>query len=545
MLTPRKPKLRILPAILAALCSAGTGTVAQAANHREAPLTALDSKADITDWFAFVSYNDPTKLTMILNVDPLLQPSNGPNYFPFDPEIQYEMKVDNNFDADEDLIVRVRFKTEIRAPGVFTGLLGVGNGIATPSTAPQPPPPGSPLLPPAITALDGPGSEGFNLRQSYTVSILKKQANGQFTEIMNSGSKKLFAVPSNVGPRTMPNYPALAQQGIYDLGQGVKVFAGTVDDPFYIDLGAAFDTLNFRAGASKFGIPAVLSDAQDGADDVNFAHDSVSGFNVNSIAIELPITLLTSDNALHAAGEAKAVLGTYATTSRPRIKVQPLVPGGKAALSTVFTQIQRMGNPLINELIIGTGDKDKFSMSEPKGDGQFANYFLDPLLARAINAAYKAAFNADVLIPPPPRLDLLPLVKYVAPICPGCTAQQAGPIADLLRINTGIGPTAKANRKRMAVLAGDFGGFPNGRRVSDDVTDIAARAVVGVLNPAFNVFPNNRIGDGTNTNDRPYQETFPYVAFANDGRNSRHVDAGEPGCADVTPPFLPKNCPLN
>jgi hypothetical protein len=199
-----------------------------------------------------------------------------------------------------------------------------------------------------------------------------------------------------------------------------------------------------------------------------------------------------------------------------------------------------MGNPLINELLIGTGDKDKFSMSEPENDANYANYLLDPLLARVINAAYGGA----VTIPTPPRLDLLPLAIYTAPICPGCAANQSGPVADLLRLNTGIPPTLANARKRMGFLAGDSAGFPNGRRVSDDVTDIAAQAVVGVLNPAFNIAPNNRIADGVNANDRPYQETFPYVAFANSGRNSRHVDPGEAGCADPST-FISLNCPSN
>jgi hypothetical protein len=262
---------------------------------------------------------------------------------------------------------------------------------------------------------------------------------------------------------------------------------------------------------------------------------------VNAIALEVPITLLTSDGAIHGAGEAKAVLGTYATTSRPKVKTFLTTRGGTTKISKKFVQIQRMGNALINELLIGTGDKDKFSMREPKDDSQFADYLLDPLLARVINAAYGGA----VSIPTPPRLDLLPLVKYTSPICSGCTAAQEGPVADLLRLNTGIEPTESTSRKRMGFLAGDNAGYPNGRRVSDDVFDISARAVVGVLNPAFNIFPNNRIGDGTNMNDRPYQETFPYVAFSNSGRNSRHADPTEAGCADVVVPFLPKNCPTN
>ncbi|NOV30423.1 DUF4331 domain-containing protein [Methylomonas sp. ZR1] len=518
----------------------------EAANHREAPLTALDAKADITDWYAFVSYNDPSKVTMILNVDPLLEPSNGPNYFPFDPEILYEMKVDNNFDADEDITLQFRFKTENRLPGVFTGFVGAGTGIVAPANSPNPIAAGTLIVPPAITALDGPGSEGLGLRQSYTVTLIKgKGANRQVIDLTNQ--QKLYAVPSNVGPRTMPNYQNLASQGIYDLGGGVSVFAGTVDDPFYIDLGATFDTFNFRAGASGVGVPGVFAENQNDAENQNFASDDVAGYNVNSIAIELPIAMLTQDGKQHTAGEALAVIGTYATTSRPRTKAYADRPGGKPKLANAYVQIQRMGNPLVNEVLIGTGDKDRFSMSEPKDDASFAGYVLDPLLARVVNAAYGGA----VPIPAPPRVnpanpsfDLGPLVFYAAPICPGCSPSQRGPVADLLRLNTGIGPAPVSARKRMAFLAGDSAGFPNGRRVSDDVTDIAAQAVVGVLNPAFNSFPNNRVADGVNTNDRTYQEVFPYVAFANSGRQSRHVDPGESGCFDAVSLAM-GSCPNN
>ena len=508
-------------AIFLAGCGLLSAPSAWAANHREAPLTALDTKADITDWYAFVSYDDASKVTMILNVDPLLEPANGPNYFPFDDEILYEMKVDNTFDADEDIKIQFRFnKAQVRAPSVFTGFVGAGAGIDAPANSPNPVPPGTPIIPPAITALDGPGAAGLSLRQSYRVTMLKKTA-GVWSTIFDTGATVLYAVPSNVGPRTMPNYPALAQQGIYKLGNGVTVFAGTVDDPFYIDLGAAFDSLNFRTGAGG----GVLSAAADANDHVNTAPDAVSGFNVNTIAIQVPISLLTSDGVQHGATEAAAVIGTYATTSRPRIKTQASTPGGNPVLSTNFVQIQRMGNPLINELLIGTGDKDKFSMSEPKNDGQFANYLLDPLLARVLNAIY------GVAIPTPPRTDLLPLVTYAPPIAPPGTS--AGPVADLLRLNTGVAPTPLPSRKRLGLLAGDAAGFPNGRRVSDDVTDISARAVAGILAGSQYNYP---IGDGVNTNDTPYQETFPYVEFANSGRNSVHVGPGQPGCTGVCPP---------
>ena len=189
-----------------------------AASHREAPITALDQKADITDFFAFVSYDDPTKVTFLLNVDPFLEPGNGPNYFPFDDNILYTIKVDNDNDAVEDVTFQVQFHTEIRAPGVFTGFVGAGNGINAPANSPPPVAPGTPIVPPAITSLDGPGAAGLSLRQSYSVTMVK---HGVSTPLTNSTGGPLFAVPSNVGPRTMPDYPALAAQGIYTLDNGI------------------------------------------------------------------------------------------------------------------------------------------------------------------------------------------------------------------------------------------------------------------------------------------------------------------------------------
>lgn len=503
----------------AALC--GVLLPVYGANHREAPLTAFDHKADIADFFAFVSYDDPEKVTFILDVDPLLEPSNGPTHFPFDPEILYTIKVDNDFDAVRDVAFEFRFTTEYRAPGVFTGLVGAGNGIPAPANSPAPVAAGTPIVPPAITALDGPGSEGFNLRQSYSVALIR----GEQRTMLSEG-RTLYAVPTNVGPRTMPDYPALADQGIYDLGDGVRVFAGTVEDPFWIDLGAAFDSLNLRPDAFGTGIPGVLDDFQDGEDTMNFAPDDVAGFNVNAIAIEVPIALLTQDGKLHDAGDPLATIGIWGTTNRPRNKRYG-GPGEPPTFSNALVQIQRMGNPLINELIIGIGSKDKFSMSLPQDDAQFAGFFLDPVLARVLNAAYDATVAPGVLpVPDAPRLDLLPLVQYMPPIAADGTPP--GPVADLLRLNTGVGPTLQGERSRLGLLGGDPAGFPNGRRVSDDVTDIALRATVGVLAGApFNQFPYNRVGDGVNANDAPYRETFPYLGYAHSGVLSRHVDPGE------------------
>jgi hypothetical protein len=258
----------------------------------------------------------------------------------------------------------------------------------------------------------------------------------------------------------------------------------------------------------------------------------VAGFNVNVIAVEVPTSMLTSVSAKVAATHPAATIGAWGTTSRPEKKEQPKEPGGAPKLSGPFVQIQRMGNPLINELIIGTGDKDKWSMSEPKDDGQFAGYVLDPLLARVFG-------GLGLPVPPTPRTDLLFLAQYdqhvalvaaVGSFTPPSVTP--GPVAELLRLNTGVAATAAASRKRLGLLAGDPAGFPNGRRVSDDVTDIAARAVAGILlGPPF----DSRIGDGVNTKDIPYQEVFPYVAFAVNGKNSRHVDPTEAGCGTVPP----------
>jgi len=464
-----------------------------ASSHREAPIAALDHSADVTDWYAFVSYDHPDRVTMILNVDGFLEPSNGPNYFPFDPNVRYVMHVDNNHDGIPDVSFQFRFNTEIRQPGVFTGFVGGIAGI------------------PPITALDGPGSEGLSLRQTYTVTMIK---DGVATDLTNGCT--LFAVPSNVGPLTMPKYPELFNQGIYDLGNGVRVFAGTVNDPFFIDLGAAFDSLNFR-----MGVGGILTPAVDADDAHNFAPDAVGGFNVNSIVLEVPIAMLTADGKIHSADQKEAVIGTYGATERQRITIRRA--DGQVNGEGAWRQVNREGNSLINELIIGTGSKDRFSVSHPQDDGQFADFFLDPLLAHLYSSIL------GIPVPPPPRTDLLPLVQYVSPICPGCGPEDAGPIADLLRLNTGIPPTPVESQKRLGFLAGDLAGFPQGRRPIDDVVDIASRAVAGILvDPVKFGAP---IGDGVNTKNGGFRTTFPYVRPANDGRDSHHTGPGQKGCS--------------
>jgi Domain of unknown function (DUF4331) len=513
-----------------------------ASSHREAPITALDPNADITDVYAFRSYDaqshdtNPPSITMILNVNPFLEPANGPNWFPFDPRILYQIKVDNDQDGRADVVFQFRFSTEFQLPTVYTALAGfdgANNGTGG-------------VLPPQISDFSNPG---LNLRQTYTVTMIK---DGVAQEIKNMDGSPFFAVPANAGPRTM-NYAALYALGTYKnmSKTGISVFAGTVDDPFFIDLGAAFDTANFRIGAS--GIPGVLSAAEDSAN-ANFAPDTVSGYAVNTIAIQVPIAMLTSTGKIEPATSQAATIGVWGTTSRRRVTIRRS-PRPELDLDS-FRQVQREGNPLINELIIGIGSKDRWSMEKPVNDSQFAAFDLDPPFVHIVDALYGAMVAPDFLTSPPaPRTDLLPLVEYLPPIAASGTP--AGPIADLLRINTGIAPTAPSRASRLGLLAGDGAGFPNGRRLADDVVDITLRVVVGGVlagqrcgpnhTSNCNVPPNNALGDGVNVNDANidlamdgvtnlvepnthFHTSFPYVDYCPSGRNRVHIDPGDPGC---------------
>jgi hypothetical protein len=473
-----------------------------ASSHREAPITALDRSADVTDWYAFVSYDNPNNVTFILNVDPLLEPANGPNYFPFDPNVVYQMLIDNNQDGIPDVVFQFRFNTQIRDPKLFTGFVGGIDGF------------------PPITSLSGAGSEGLSLIQTYTVTMIK---NGKSTVL--NGDQTLYAVPSNVGPLTMPNYASLFNQGINSLGNGISVWAGTADDPFFIDLGAFFDSVNFRAGTGP-----ILSAAIDADDTHNYAPDAVGGYNVNSIVLEVPITMLTVDGQIHPAGAKQAVIGTYGSTARHQITVRRS-PNPEENFGPL-QQVNREGNSLINEAVIGTGSKDRFSMDFPLHDSQFANFVLNPVAAGVLS-------SLGVPVPPNPRTDLLLLVQYEAPICPGCGPNDLGPVADLLRLNTGIPATPVGSQKRLGFIAGDLAGYPNGRRPIDDVFDISLRAIEGILvdSTKFGL----ALGDGVNTKTEGFNNSFPYVMPANSGRNSAHTGPGQAGCTGQPGGI----CPIN
>jgi len=479
--------------ILATLFGCSLVSPAFAASHREAPKIALDPTADLTDVYFFRSWQDPTRVVLIMNVIPAEEPSSGPNYFNFDDDVLYAIHVDVDRDGQEDIDYEFRFRTEIRPP--FNDLPVSYAGVD--------PVPG---LPPAITALNGAGSEGLGLRQSYTVREIRRHRKTSL------GTTTMFAVPSNVGNRTMPNYEGLAAQGVYALSNGGRVFAGQRDETFYIDLGATFDTLNLRRN------PPVLTDAEDANDGVSpFGVDMFSGFNVNTIALEIPISELTNDPG--------ATLGMYASTSRERNR--HLREGDDdSSGSGGFVQVARLANPLVNELIIGTGQKDLWNTKDPSDEARFLGFYQSPRLAAVLNLAF------GLTVPATPRNDLVAvLLKYPGQDPSGCSRRN--PCSELLRLNVGVAPTAPASQKRLAVLAGDPAGFPNGRRPNDDVTDIALRVVAGAL-----LGPVPRLGDGVNSNvgapgtnvtANGISTVFPFLPTSHDGRDRRHIDCDEAG----------------
>src|SRR5207245_6427791 len=250
----------------------------------------------------------------------------------------------------------------------------------------------------------------------------------------------------------------------------------------------------------------VLPASEDADDTHNYAPDAVAGFNVNSIVLEVPTKMLTVDGKTHGAGDKQAVIGTYGATSRRKLTIRRS-PDPEMNKGT-FQQVQREGNPLINELIIGTGSKDRFSMDEPENDAQFANFFLNPVLSTVFS-------SIGIPVAPNPRTDLLILGQYIAPICPGCGPGDAGPVADLLRLNTGIAPTPVGSQKRLGFVAGDLTGYPNGRRPIDDAVDISSRAVAGILVDPVEF--GTLIGDGGLFDPEGYGATFLCVVAGNTG----------------------------
>jgi hypothetical protein len=445
----------------------------RASSHREAPLISQDPEADNTDLYAFVSPDRPNTVTIIANYIPLEEPAGGPNFNAFGDDVLYSINIDNTGDGEDDINYQFRFKTRVRNPNTF--LYNTG----------------------PITSL---GDSDWNMPQTYSV-----------TRVKGGSSKKLgdnlSTPPVNVGPRSTPNYADLAEDAVHTIDGGIKVFAGQRDDPFYVDLGSVFDLAGLRPFNPAHIIP--LPQAK-GVDDV-------SGFNTHTIAIQIPISQLTGPHG-------EKTIGIYASALRQKTRV--LRDDGGIDNSGPFVQVSRLGEPLINEVIIPLGKKDFWNRSDPADDSQFANFYLNPEVTGLENGLYPPLDDASATN----RTDLVAILLTGVPGLNFTGSAQA----DLLRLNMGIAPTAAVGKgKRLGVLDGDLAGFPNGRRLEDDIVDIELRALAegygSFLNGLLglpNRSPNNTLGDGVDKNDLPLLKRFPYVGTPHQGYEHIHDHAG-------------------
>jgi hypothetical protein len=471
-------------ALFIAITSA-TGVLAS--SHREAPLIAGDPNADNTDLYAFVSPDDPSTVTIIANYIPLEEPAGGPNFNLFDDDVRYTIHVDNNGDARDDVTYDFRFNTKQRSgkDGVSSFLYNNGQ----------------------VTSLT---DENLLVRQNYDVTRTK-------AGVTTTLGSDLPAVPANIGPRSTPNYAALAATGVRSLGSA-KVYAGPRDDAFFVDLGSIFDLGGLRPFNSFHLIPLPTATGVDG----------VAGFNTNTIAIKVPKTDL-----VRAGGSP--TIGVWASASRKANRT--IDNTGRIQWSGPWVQVSRLGNPLVNEVIIPRHLKDYWNGQQPKDDAQFEKYYLNPELAGLVNLLYPALPDAATT----GRTDLSLILLQGVPGVNNTGAVRA----DLLRLNTSIAPCTAdpatdnvGSCRALGVFfngtnaVADLAAFPNGRRIGDDVTDIEIRAVAQgygpILNSLFglpNKSPNNVVGDGLATNaDMPFQATFPYVGLPHQGYEHVHHD---------------------
>ncbi len=473
-----------LAATAAAVAVALAPPFGGASSHREAPSISEDPTADNTDVYAFRSPDAPDTATLVANFVPFEEPAGGPNFYRFSDNVKYEIKVDNTGDGKEDVTYEFRFKTKIKNPNTF-------------------------LYNTAAITYDAAKGEytNLNLTQTYTVRKITYDDKGR-AQVRTIG-RDLLTPPNNVGPRSTPNYESLVAPAIYSAKSGTKVFAGQRDDPFYADIGGIFDLLGFRSappGAFETG-----------------GVDGLKGYSVNTIALQVPITQLTGTKGVPTdVNDTNSVVGVYSTASRPVIG-----KGGK----TRWQQVSRLGEPLINEVVIPLGKKDLWNRSDPADDKQFERHYLKPELAGILNALY--AIGA----PTENRVDLTAVLLTGIPPnnplgAPTTQISKKPAKADLLRVNLAVPPTT-GTQNRIGLLAGDGDGFPNGRRLVDDVVDIEERAVAGVIAPVFGLpAPNGSnaalaplLGDGVNANDVPFLPSFPYVATPGSGFDSvPHAD---------------------
>ncbi|MEZ4432090.1 MAG: DUF4331 domain-containing protein [bacterium] len=473
---------RPLTGLTAGLASLALSASALASSHREAPLIAQDPTADSTDVYAFltpgINPGAGASINLIANYIPFQEPAGGPNYFEFADSVLYEIKVDNTGDARADVIFEFQFSTEIRNGGTF--LYNTG----------------------AMDTADGPNR---NVVQRYTVWRTDIDAQGNRNRRVIG--RDLPTAPPNIGPRSNPDYAAAARTAVHDLGNGVRVFAGPRDEGFYLDINAIFDLLN-----------VTRADGLGNGDGV----DGTAGFNVSSIAIQVPVRMLTADGSEPVLGGdlggPNAVLGVWTTASRR--KNRALRRYADPQDFGPWIQVSRLGLPLVNEVVVPLEFKDQFNRTEPADDLQnIAGYVVDPELSRLLSALY------GLQVPPPPRLDMVAVISFL----PGlATSRDDLQPADLLRINVAIPPVGQndAGYNSLGVIGGDLGGFPNGRRPGDDVVDILERVVGGgiLAGPPYNAGLNAALNDAVNVNDVPYLNEFPWLGLPHQGFVHDHIN---------------------
>lgn len=441
-----------------------TPATTDASSHREAPGISNDPTADTTDFYMWVSPDAPNSVTFVQNTWPLANPTGGPNWFLFGDDVNYAINIDNNGDAKADIVYEFRFRTEFGNSEQFLYNLG------------------------PVTSLNDPD---LNIRQFYTVDRLSVDV-GERVRIATD----VQIAPHYVGVRSFPDYGAVAQQAVQDLPGGSRVFAGQRDDPFFVDIGSLFDLLAIRGGP-----PGNTSQGS----------DILARYTVNSIALQVPKSdLIRSDSP---------IIGAWTTTSR---LAAPL----SQTIEPQWKQVSRLGNPLVNEVVIPLKLKDAFNSIDPTKDAAALPYVLDPIVPKLLKGIY------GVDSPPAPRQDLVTI--FLTGI-PGVNQPPNVVPSEMLRLNTSTPPSANPNR--MGVLGGDSAGFPNGRRPIDDVTDIALQAMAGAtpLTPEFNRAPNNQLGDAVPANDKPFMTNFPYLAMPEPGSDTYGVRPA----VNPVPPLAP------
>ena len=443
---------------------------------------------DATDLYAFISPDGPAPgsgatVTLLANYIPMQEPASGPNYYMFSDSAMYEINIDNTGDAVADIKYQFKFKTNVANPDTFLYNTGL---------------------------IDTPTSANRNVTQTYTLTRVMIDAQGNHTSSVVAQDVPTAA--PYIGPGSngdMDAYQAQANAAITTAGN-TKAFVGQRDDPFFIDLAAIFDLLNIsRIDGLGTGT----------------AVDTVSGFNVSTLALQIPVTDLTNGGVEPTFGNdmggPDAVLGIWTTVKRHKHKV--LRHHNDPRNFGPLVQVGRLGLPLINEVVIPLGYKDQFNRTHPKDDlTNIAGFVVDPELSRLLNALY------SVEVPPTPRADLVEVIKFLPGLLTSRTDLQP---ADMLRLNVSIPPTAAGSVSRLGAIAGDAGGFPNGRRPADDVVDILERVVGGGVlsmemtsgNDTFaNTSPNNALNDGVDTNDVPFMTAFPYLAMPHSGFDHSH-----------------------